>query len=85
MLFFKKENKIEEMNLVLSVIAENLRVIAIALQPFCINLAPKILDILQIANEARGLDFIGSKHSLKAGHKINEPKAVFPRLETRNN
>ncbi len=81
----KKENKIEEMNLVLSVIAENLRVIAIALQPFCINLAPKILDILQIANEARGLDFINSNHSLKAGHKINEPKAVFPRLETRNN
>ncbi len=79
----KKENKIEEMNLVLSVIAENLRVIAIALQPFCINLAPKILDILQIANEARGLDFIGSKHSLKAGHKINEPKAVFPRLENK--
>ncbi len=81
----KKENKIEEMNLVLSVIAENLRIIAIALQPFCINLAPKILDILQIANEARGLDFIDSNHSLKAGHKINEPKAVFPRLETRNN
>jgi len=79
----KKENKIDEMNLVLSVIAENLRVIAIALQPFCINLAPKILDILQIEKEARSFDFIDAKFSLKAGHKINEPKAVFPRLESK--
>lgn len=79
----KKENKIEEMNLVLSVIAENLRVIAIALQPFCINLAPKILDVLQVAVDSRRLDFIGANHSLKAGHKISEPKAVFPRLEVK--
>jgi methionyl-tRNA synthetase len=77
----KKENKLEEMNLVLSVIAENLRVIAIVLQPFCINLAPKILDILQIEKTARDLDFIDSKHALKSGHKIEEPKAIFPRLE----
>jgi methionyl-tRNA synthetase len=77
----KKENKLAEMNLVLSVIAENLRVIAIALQPFCINLAPKILDILCIEQNARSLDFIDFKHSLKADHKINEPKAIFPRLE----
>jgi len=79
----KKENKIEEMNLVLSVIAENLRVIAITLQIFCINLAPKILDILQVPESARSLDFIDSKYALKAGHKINEPKAVFPRLENK--
>jgi methionyl-tRNA synthetase len=79
----KKENKIEEMNLVLSVIAENLRVIAIVLQPFCINLAPKILDILQISQDLRNLDFADAENSLKAGHKINEPKAIFPRLETK--
>ena len=77
----KKENKLEEMNLILSVIAENLRVIALALQPFCINLAPKILDILQV--EERDFSFIDSKFALKAGHKINEPKAVFPRLESK--
>jgi methionyl-tRNA synthetase len=77
----KKGNKIEEMNLVISVIAENLRVIAICLQPFCISLAGKILDILQIDANARNLDFINKKHALKVGHKINEPKAVFPRLE----
>lgn len=79
----KKENKTEEMNLVLSVIAENLRIIAIALQPFCINLAPKILDILQIEKDQRSLNFIDEKHSLKPNHKINEPKAIFPRLETK--
>jgi methionyl-tRNA synthetase len=77
----KKENKIAEMNLVISVIAENLRVIAICLQPFCISLAGKILDILQIDQNARSLDFIDAKHVLKAAHKINQPQAVFPRLE----
>lgn len=77
----KKENKITEMNLVISAIAENLRVIAICLQPFCISLAGKILDILQINQSTRNLDFIDEKNSLKAGHKINQPQAVFPRLE----
>lgn len=77
----KKENKIAEMNLVISVIAENLRVIAICLQPFCITLAGKILDILRIEQDARSLDFIDAKHILKAGHKINQPQVVFPRLE----
>ncbi len=77
----KKENKLEEMNLILSVIAENLRVIALALQPFCISLAGKILDILQTDANERSLDFVNKKHALETGHKINEPKAIFPRLE----
>lgn len=77
----KKEGKVEEMNLVLSVIAENLRVIAIALQAFIPRLAAKILDVLNIDESARGLDFIDQKAHLKLGHKINEPKAIFPRLE----
>ena len=76
----KKEGKIEEMNLVLSVIAENLRVIAICLQAFIPNLSAKILDVLNIDESARMLDFIDSKSSLKSNHKIREPKAIFPRI-----
>ena len=79
----KKEEKIEEMNFVLSVVAENLRVIALALQAFIPNLAGKILDVLNVDKEARLLNFIDQKHVLKAGHKINEPKAIFPRLEVK--
>ncbi len=28
-------------------------------------------------------DFIDAKYALKSGHEINEPKAVFPRLESK--
>jgi methionyl-tRNA synthetase len=89
----KKANKITEMNLVLSVIAENLRVIAILLQPFCVNLAHRILDILQITDGQFSLGssekdsflefplkLVTLENALKPGHKIKEPKAIFPRL-----
>lgn len=74
----KKEGKIDEMNLVLSVLAENIRIIAIFLQPFCINLAPKILDLLNVEN--KNFTFANRENSLKPNHKINEPKALFLRL-----
>ena len=77
----KKEGKVEEMNFVLSVIAENLRVIAITLQAFIPNLAGKILDVLNIDQAVRSLDVIDENAALKNGHKINEPKVIFPRLE----
>ncbi len=77
----KKEHRIEEMNLVLSTIAECLRCLAIALQPFVPALAPKILDILNVDEKHRALKFLSSDYALKAGHQINEPKGVFPRLE----
>ena len=80
----KKEHRIEEMNLVLSTIAECLRYIGIALQPFLPTLAPKILDILNIDEKHRELKHLNSDFALKAGHEINEPKGVFPRLEIKN-
>lgn len=79
----KKENKIEEMNLVLSTIAECLRCLAIALQPFAPTLAPKILDILNVDEKHRELKCLNSGYALKPGHQINEPKGVFPRLENK--
>ncbi len=79
----KKENKIAEMNLVLSEIAENLRVIAIMLQAFIPTLANKILDILNIDKNSRSLDSVDFNHKIKSEHRINEPKAIFPRLENK--
>ena len=79
----KKEGQIDAMNLVLSVVAENLRIIVILLQPFCVNLAPKLLDILNVGESERSFEFLSSEFALKPGHKINEPKGVFPRLEKR--
>jgi methionyl-tRNA synthetase len=81
----KKENRIEEMNLVLSTIAECLRCIAIALQAFMPTLAGKILDILNIDEKHRSLKHLNDDFALKAGHKISEPKGVFPRLESDKN
>ncbi|NBV07294.1 MAG: methionine--tRNA ligase [Proteobacteria bacterium] len=79
----KKENRSEEMNLVLSTIAECLRCLAIALQPFVPALSSRVLDILNISNEHRDLKFLSADFALKSNHKINEPKAVFPRLEVK--
>jgi methionyl-tRNA synthetase len=77
----KKQHRIEEMNLVLSTIAECLRCIAIALQAFAPKLSNKLLDILNIDKKHRDLKYLNSDYALKAGHVINEPKAIFPRLE----
>ncbi len=77
----KKENKISEMNEALSEAAESIRLIAILLLPFVPESAAKILDLLNIESSQRNFSFLNN--SLLAGHKINEPKAVFPRLETK--
>jgi len=74
----KKAGKTVEMNQVLSILAENIRIIAICLQPFCINLAPKILDLLNVTN--RNLVALNKESALQENHEINEPKALFPRL-----
>jgi len=75
----KKENKISEMNSSLYVAAESIRMIGILLLPFVPSSANKILDLLNIENSQR--NFAALNNPLKAGHKINEPKAIFPRLE----
>ncbi|MBU6140353.1 MAG: methionine--tRNA ligase [Proteobacteria bacterium] len=74
----KKEGKISEMNEALYVAAESIRVIAILLTPFMPKSASQILDLLNVDESKRNFAAIGSH--LKSGHKINEPKAVFPRI-----
>jgi methionyl-tRNA synthetase len=75
----KKLGKIDEMNASLHETAESLRLIAILLAPFTPVSANKILDLLNVENNQR--DFANLNNFLKVGHGINEPKAVFPRLE----
>ncbi len=81
----KKEHRYDEMNLALSTIAECLRCIAIVLQPFIPTLSNRMLDILNVEEKYRALKFVNSDNCLKAGHQINEPKGVFPRLEIKTN
>ncbi|MFM7557623.1 MAG: methionine--tRNA ligase [Alphaproteobacteria bacterium] len=76
-----KQGKISEMQKSLHETAESLRLIAILLLPFVPVSANKILDLLNIENSAR--NFANLTESIKAGHQINEPKAVFPRLESK--
>lgn len=80
----KKELRIEEMNLVLSTIAECLRCLGITLRSFLPTLAPRILDILNIDEKHRELKHLNSDFALKDGHQINQPQAVFPRLEIKD-
>jgi methionyl-tRNA synthetase len=74
----KKEEKIFEMNEVLYVAAESMRVIAILLLPFMPSSAERILDLLNIDESKR--NFTALDEYLKFGHKIREPKAIFPRI-----
>ncbi|MBM5782371.1 MAG: methionine--tRNA ligase [Pelagibacterales bacterium] len=77
----KKNHKIEEMNLVLSTIAECLRVIAITLQAFVPSLSEQMLDILNIEPKQRNLKNSSDNFALKSEHKIKEPSIIFKRLE----
>ena len=81
----KKEHRVEEMNMVLSTIAECLRCLAIALQPFVPALSGKMLDTLNVDKKSRDLKFLNADYALKPDHKINEPKGLFPRLEIKTN
>ena len=81
----KKEQKIEEMNLVLSTIAECLRCLAIAIKPFIPYLANQILDILAISAQNRNFSNIDNQYCLKENQQINEMKIIFPRLQLQNN
>lgn len=69
----------ERMEVVLYVLAEVIRVIAILLQAIVPDSAAKILDTLKVEN--RSFSTLNKEHALTYGTVINEPKAVFPRLQ----
>lgn len=77
-----KKTDPERMATVLYVLAEVVRVLGIAIQPYTPDSASKILAQLKISEDARDFSFISDKHMLASGTEINQPEGVFPRLET---
>lgn len=65
---------------VLYVLAEAIRGIALALQPFVPTAAGRILDQLAQPQGARDFSCLGPSHALKAGAPLPAPEGVFPRI-----
>ncbi len=76
----KKENP-DRMATVLYVLAETVRCLAIAIQPFVPASANKMLDQLAVRDDARTFAHLTSAHALTPGTTLPEPVGVFPRLE----
>lgn len=75
----KKENP-ERMAVVLAVLAEVIRCLAICMQPVTPDAAGKILDQLAVSTDERLLAHVSPDHALNAGTKIEKPEGVFPRI-----
>jgi methionyl-tRNA synthetase len=67
------------MNTVLYVTAEVLRAVGILAQPFVPSAAAKLLDLLAVAPEGRGIAAVGPEHRLAAGTALPQPAPIFPR------
>lgn len=76
----KKETP-DRMRVVLSVLAETIRCIAIMAQPIVPRGASKILDQLSIEAEHRDFSYLTSEHALREGSSLPQPQGVFQRLE----
>ena len=72
----------KRMATVLYVLAEIVRVLAIAVQPVTPESAGKILDQIKVPESERSFAHIGEAHKLKSGTAIDKPEGVFPRLES---
>lgn len=75
-----KKTDIARMNTVLYVLAETIRCLGLAVQPFMPHSAGKILDQLVVPEGERDFAALNSSHALKPGLKIPAPQGVFPRI-----
>jgi methionyl-tRNA synthetase len=75
----KKENP-QRMETVLYVLAEVIRCLTIIIQPVTPDSAAKLLDQMQIPQDARCFKHIKPEHALKSGHTIDKPEGIFPRI-----
>ena len=76
----RKENP-ERMKTVLYHLAENVRCIAIMLQPFCPTAASKLLDQLAVPKDQRKFKHLTAEYALKPNTPLPAPEGVFPRLQ----
>ena len=68
------------MGMVLWVLAETIRSLALLTQPFMPAASGKMLDQLAIAPDQRSFSFFGPDHGLTAGTSLPAPQGVFPRF-----
>ena len=67
------------METVLATTAEVLRVVGLLTQPFLPIAAPKLLDLLAVPADRRGLAHAGAAFAVPAGTPMPAPAALFPR------
>ena len=79
----KDESRKEELNLTMNYLAESLRIIAVALQPFLVETPAKILEQLNITDEAiTDYPSMNEFGVIKAGTKVvAKGTPIFPRLD----
>ncbi len=70
----KKEDE-KRMKVVLSVLAEVIRILFVLLQPVLPIGCEKMLNIINVSD--RSFTTLNSKHALKKGHKIEKPLPIF--------
>ncbi|MDF5718382.1 MAG: methionine--tRNA ligase [Rhizonema sp. NSF051] len=75
-----KKTDYYRMETVLYVLAEIIRQLGIALQPYTPVASGRILDQLGIAETQRNFSFLSRDYALKSGLPILEPEGVFPRI-----
>ena len=76
----RKENP-QRMAVVLYVLMEVLRYVAIIYQPIIPASANKILDLLTIARDQRTFEYLKPDFRVVAGSPVLKPEGVFPRME----
>ncbi len=76
-----KKTDPEKMNQVLYALLEQIRYIAIMLQPFIPDSAGLMLDQLGVNKEERNFKHMNIEFVLKPGSSIEQPNPIFPRFE----
>jgi methionyl-tRNA synthetase len=76
-----KKNDPPRMQAVLYVLAECIRCLGLAIQPFVPNAAEKLLDQLKVPADQRSFAHISAEFAIKGGVEIDKPEGVFPRIE----
>ncbi|MGH1403285.1 MAG: methionine--tRNA ligase [Alphaproteobacteria bacterium] len=75
-----KKTDTDRMATVLYVLAEAIRCLAIVVQPIVPHCAPKILDQMKVADDARDFRCLSSDYALSSGTEVTKPEGVFPRI-----
>ncbi len=77
--WIKRKVDPERMQTILYVTAEVLRIIAIMTQPFMPTSMARLLDLLNVAPNARGFDQAEAAKALAPGAPLPPPSPIFPR------